>query len=126
LASDNDVWVARIFLEGVTEMSYVMVMESPNGSQSEYDEVSGKLNLDSPGTEWPKGFLSHFAGPTEDGGWCIVDEWETKEDFQNFFENRLKPAMGESTGTPMHPKWFRVYKKYSGESQDWQGVRRAA
>jgi hypothetical protein len=107
-------------------MSWVMIMESPSGSQEEYDKVANNLKLDSPGSEWPQGFISHFAGPLEEGGWCIVDEWETKEDFQNFFENRLKPAMGEDTGTPMTPRWFRVYKKFGEESQGWQAERRAA
>src|ERR1051325_749226 len=80
-----------ILCEGVSNMSYIMVMENPDWTQDEYDQITSKLSLDSPDAEWPQGCLKHFAGPSENGGWCVVDEWESKEDFQNFFENRLKP-----------------------------------
>jgi heme-degrading monooxygenase HmoA len=40
------------------------------------------------------GFLFHADGPVE-GGWQIVDAWETREDFDRWYESEVKPNLRE-------------------------------
>jgi hypothetical protein len=53
------------------------------------------------GDEPVKGLIVHAAGPI-DGGVRSIDVWETKEDSDRFFSERLMPAMAslEIAGGP--------------------------
>ena len=106
-------------------MSFVLITQNPNGSQAEYDAIREKIGLDSENPELPQGMISHMAGPLDEGGWCVVTEWESKEDFQRFYENQLKPAMGEQGLGPAGPKWFQVYKRF-GSTTTLPSMMRAA
>lgn len=53
------------------------------------------------GDEAVKGLVVHAAGPTE-GGILSIDVWDTKEDANRFFAERLLPAM-ESLEIPGGP-----------------------
>lgn len=76
------------------------------------------LGLGSPGVEetqpWPDGLISHVAGAT-DGGWCVVDLWQSHEHLERFFAERLGPAM-ESVWDLAPPSitWFQVYNTHAG------------
>ena len=52
-------------------------------------ELCGKL---------PSGGVYHVAGPTDDG-FRVVDVWESQEDFDRFFEEKLHAAL-EAEGMP--------------------------
>jgi heme-degrading monooxygenase HmoA len=47
------------------------------------------------------GFIFHADGPV-DGGWQIVDVWESREDFQRWFDTEVKPNLreGQSSAAP--------------------------
>ena len=93
-------------------------MQFAGGGQADYDAVMTQLGLGSPAVEetqqWPDGIISHVAGAT-DGGWCVVDVWESQEHFERFFADRLGPAI-EAVGTlpPPTPAWFEVYNTHAG------------
>src|SRR5438045_2026172 len=97
-------------------MSEIQVMKFAGGTQQEYDAVSHQIGLDTPGAQWPDGLRQHFAGPTDNGGWCVVDEWESREDFQRFFESRLRPAFEQVGMQQPESTWFRVYNQYDQQS----------
>jgi len=42
----------------------------------------------------PDGMIFHSAGPIE-GGWGVIDFWESREHFDRFVGARLQPAMAE-------------------------------
>jgi hypothetical protein len=46
-------------------------------TQEQFDQVHGQVNPDQP---LPKGLLFHASGPI-DGGWGIIDFWESRADF---------------------------------------------
>ena len=91
-------------------MPIVMVHDSPGGTQEQYEAVADRLTggrgLGST-EDWPvEGILSHVAGPT-DGGWCVVDVWESEEAFQRFGE-LIGPLLAEA-GMPGEPRVFRAH-----------------
>ena len=99
-------------------MAVSLSMELPDVGQAEYDAVMGHLGLGSPGVEqtqpWPDGIISHMAGAGE-SAWCVVDVWESRDAFEQFFGERLGPAL-EAAGIAGPPRmtWFDVYNTYPG------------
>lgn len=52
----------------------------PGLTQEQFDAAHDHIN---PGREKPKGLLFHASGPI-DGGWGIIDFWESRADFEAF------------------------------------------
>jgi hypothetical protein len=61
------------------------------GTQEQYDAVDSHVEVDA---NPPDGLIFHSAGPTE-GGWSIIDFWESRDHFDRFFEGRIGPAIAE-------------------------------
>lgn len=61
------------------------------GTQEQYDAVHGNMNVDG---DPPAGLIFHSAGPI-DGGWGVIDFWESRDAFDSFMASRLQPAVGE-------------------------------
>jgi|tagenome__1003787_1003787.scaffolds.fasta_scaffold20915220_3 hypothetical protein len=68
-------------------MAVAIVMDFPGGTREQYDMVVGRMHLDG---MLPPGAIHHSAGPT-DGGWRVVDVWESKEQFLDFRDTRILP-----------------------------------
>jgi hypothetical protein len=64
-----------------------MMVDNPEGSQEIYDKVRAHVGL-----EAPAGGILHVAGPSPNGGWRVIEVWESQEDAQRFFKERLEPA----------------------------------
>jgi hypothetical protein len=69
-------------------MPVAMLVDNPEGSQEIYDKVREQLGLE----DNPAGGILHVAGPSPNGGWRVIEVWESEEDAQRFLEERLKPA----------------------------------
>jgi hypothetical protein len=70
-------------------MAVLVTQELHGVSQEMYDGVNEKINaVAGP----PAGLIVHTSGPA-DGGWRIVDVWESAEDFERFREERIRPAV---------------------------------
>ena len=81
----------------------VLVIAENSGGTAEIDEAVVKaLNLI---TDPPSGARLRMAGPM-DGGWRVVSLWESREAFQSFVDQRLKPAL-EGAGRPQPQFTFR-------------------
>jgi hypothetical protein len=78
-------------------MPVAMLVDNPHGSQEVYDKVRAHIGLDA-----PPGGIFHAAGPSPNGGWRVIEVWESEEDAYRFFEERLKPAL-EAAGVPSPP-----------------------
>ncbi len=52
----------------------------PGITQEQFDSAHDAIN---PGRETPNGLIFHASGPI-DGGWGIIDFWETRADFDAF------------------------------------------
>jgi hypothetical protein len=77
-------------------MAVAMLVDNPEGSQETYDRVRERLGL-----ERPAGGILHVAGPSPNGGWRVIEVWESEEDAKRFVE-RLGPAF-EGVGAPPPP-----------------------
>lgn len=60
------------------------MIQVPGGTQEQYDAVAAALGEPRLG----EGQTFHAAGPT-DGGWCVVDVWESRAHFERFLQERL-------------------------------------
>lgn len=59
------------------------------GTQENYDAAHGVMEVD---TNPPEGMIVHSAGPI-DGGWGVIDFWESRQAFDNFVGERLMPRL---------------------------------
>jgi hypothetical protein len=80
-------------------MAVAMMVDNPQGTQEVYDKVRKQLGLEGA----PAGGILHVAGPSPNGGWRVIEVWESEEDAQRFFEERLQPAF-EAVGLPGPPQ----------------------
>jgi hypothetical protein len=78
-------------------MAVAMIVDNPEGSQEIYDTVREKAGLDR-----PAGGIFHVAGPSPNGGWRVIELWESEEDAKRFVKERLVPAF-EAVGAPLPP-----------------------
>ena len=77
-------------------MGVLVISEIPGGTADQDDAMVQALGLThSP----PQGIRIRLAGPM-DGGWRIVSLWESRDLFQSFVEDRLKPAL-DAAGRPL-------------------------
>jgi hypothetical protein len=62
-----------------------------DGTQEQYDAVNDQMGVEG---NPPEGMIFHAAGPIE-GGWGVIDFWESRGHFDRFLESRLGPAIQE-------------------------------
>lgn len=65
-------------------------------NQEQFDLAHDHIN---PDRVVPNGLLFHSSGPI-DGGWGIIDFWESRADFDAFAEGQLQAGVAAS-GVPM-------------------------
>jgi hypothetical protein len=65
-----------------------VVQEMPAVTAADYKMVEQHL-----GPDRPAGLISHVSGPVE-GGWRIINVWESEADFRRFHSERLLRAAG--------------------------------
>jgi hypothetical protein len=75
-------------------MAVVIVNEMEGGGQELYDQVNPKVME---GGNLPEGCQLHIAGPYEKG-WRVITVWDSEEQFQQFRDEKLVPAIREAGG----------------------------
>ena len=55
------------------------------------------------------GFVAHIAGPTQ-GGWYIIEVWESKADHERFMQEHVIPKMPPNAPQPSMEE-FEVYSR---------------
>jgi hypothetical protein len=84
-----------------------MLVDNPEGSQEIYDKVRAHLGVE----DRPAGGILHVAGPSPSGGWRVIEVWESEEDAERCFKERLVPAF-EAVGVqsrPPQPQFWPVH-----------------
>jgi hypothetical protein len=86
----------RIKLPGVTEQDFEAI-----------DKAIGR--------DVPDGLIFHASGPIE-GGWGVLDFWESRQHFDKFITERVMPAMTEQgiTGAAPDIHEFAVHEYLKG------------
>ena len=74
-------------------MAVVQIHELPGMTREQYEQALRELNLAGP----PPGSHLHAAGPM-DGGWRIVEVWESEEAANAFYGSTQFQEMTRSTG----------------------------
>ena len=93
-------------------MAVGVLVPLPGVTQEIYEHVNRELfghYPHEPGDGVP-GLILHSAGPADDG-WYVYDIWESAEEFKQFAESRIGPAMqsvlgGDAQGP--EPQFFDV------------------
>ncbi len=79
-------------------MAVGLRLKFDGGTQEQYDAVHGTMNVE---TDPPAGLIFHSAGPIE-GGWGVIDFWESRDAFDRFASERLQPTI-QSLGDAAMP-----------------------
>ena len=85
-------------------MAVVMRITVPEMTPEHYDAVMEELDWGN--QPRPEGMIAHYAWQG-DGGWNVIDIWESEADFGRFAESHLGPAMAKATGgdpPPIQPQ----------------------
>jgi hypothetical protein len=79
-------------------------LKFPGGTQEQYQAVHDAVNAGSP-LDRADGLLVHSAGPI-DGGWGVIDFWESSEAFDRFTQDKLMPVLQQlgERGFPSPPE----------------------
>ncbi|MGH2550050.1 MAG: hypothetical protein ACRDHN_11695 [Thermomicrobiales bacterium] len=80
-------------------MAVAVIVEFAVGTAEQYDAIQSELKL----SGWPPQNTFHVAGPTGDGGWRVVDVWDSAEAFQAFAGGQLG-ALAQKHGIASAPK----------------------
>ena len=82
-------------------MPVAVLMEFPGRTAEDYGRVMEQLGADfTP----PEGAISHVSVAMEDA-LRVLDVWETREQFDGFFEDTLKPAFAAAGVEATEPKY---------------------
>ena len=81
-------------------MSVVVSGVTPGLNADMYEAVAGKAM---PGGQLPDGCELHIAGPVEEG-WRVITVWDSRETFDRFREEKLLPAIRESSPRRRAPR----------------------
>jgi hypothetical protein len=83
-----------------------MLVENPEGSQEIYNKIRAQIGL-----EKPAGGILHVAGPSPNGGWRVIEVWESEEDAHQFLKERFEPAFKAvgAPGRPPQPQFWPVH-----------------
>lgn len=86
-------------------MTVALMVDNPRGSQETYERV-----LEVAGAEVPAGGIAHIAGPSPQGGWRVIEVFETEDDAKRFMSEKVRPAF-EAVGAeaPPPPEFWRVH-----------------
>ncbi|HVC03592.1 MAG TPA: hypothetical protein VND88_02855 [Candidatus Acidoferrales bacterium] len=106
-------------------MAEVLILEFEGFDQAAYDQVNAELGIDMDSGEgdWPAGLHTHMAGPTEGGGWIVVEVWESQEDQEAFMQSRLGGALHKAgvTAPPKRAEWTKPRAHHSPKKASAKG-----
>jgi hypothetical protein len=82
------------------------MVDNPEGSQEIYEKIRAHLGL-----EKPAGGIFHIAGPSPNGGWRVIEVWESEEEANRFFQERFVPVLLalELSGPPPEREFWPVH-----------------
>lgn len=95
-------------------MAVGVVVNVPGMTEAQYRAVRNAL-----GEALQPGNLVHMAGPIE-GGWRVVEVWESVEEVGRFLKERFLPALETLgfTGRPPQPQFWPVHTCLTAVARD--------
>lgn len=94
-------------------MTVAVQLDFPGATLDQYDAINKMLNAIHGGAHPGTGALFHFVTAT-DGGFRVVDVWNSREEFEAFIEKTIGPASAE-VGLPAPPtiQFFEVHNYFT-------------
>ena len=87
-------------------MAVSVFLEFPGVTREQYEQLAQDMALSGP----PEGVIVHVCGPTSEGGWRLVDVWETQEAFERFANELLIPhAQARGFPQPSEREFFEPF-----------------
>ena len=80
-------------------MAIAVVFDFEGGTAEQYDALVREMGIGGQPASAIPGMIFHAAGPAE-GGWRVVDVWESQEALDRFSRDRLMPAAEKIGGIP--------------------------
>ena len=93
----------------------VVIFSSPDFTSKHFDQVWDGIRA--AGHSHPKGLLSHVGFAHPDGGWMVVDVWESAEAFAEFGKILLPLVQKTGVNVP-DPKIAPVHYFYQLQTED--------
>jgi hypothetical protein len=90
-------------------MAVVIWNSSPDWNAELYEQTATKLWGKLVPDELPKGAIVHMSMPRPEGGWQVLDVWESEEAYQAFLEAELIPAAMAVNAPPFDSKVIRAH-----------------
>jgi hypothetical protein len=87
-------------------MAIGLMISIPGATQEQYDQIVEGVGDPRLG----EGQISHLAGPSADG-WCVVDTWESRADFDRFMAERLGEHLQRVGAAQPQITEFDVYRE---------------
>jgi hypothetical protein len=80
-------------------MTVAFIFESDTLTQEQYDGVMAAMGFGDAGSNLATavGAVAHMAGPRADGGWRVIDVWESEEAANAFYSSDLFAPVREAT-----------------------------
>jgi hypothetical protein len=87
-------------------MTVAMMVDNPAGSQELYEALRAELRFDG-----PLGGAVHIAGPSPNGGWRVIEIFDSSEAASRFLRERFAPALAKLgfSGEPPKPELWPVH-----------------
>ena len=82
-------------------MAIAMVVDNPHGSEELYERIREQIGL-----ERPAGGTCHLAGPRPEGGWRVIEVFDSEDDARRFVQERVLPAAEAVGAEPPPPPQF--------------------
>ena len=89
-------------------MPIAMIFDLPGMTQAHYDQIRSAVAPGNQSRDISPGLLYHVAGPT-DGGWRVIEVWESQEVADRFFQEKLAPAFQQANVPGTQPQVFPVH-----------------
>ncbi len=99
-------------------MAVYVVSDNPQGDQETYERVVGDVAQS--GQMPPPGAVFQVAGPA-DGGWRVISVWNSRDDFERFRDERLRPAL-EKAGASSDQVKISIFDAHSYMAGDLSGA----
>ena len=80
-------------------MAVGVSLEFPGVTREQYEQLAQDMALSGP----PEGVIVHVCGPTSEGGWRLVDVWESQEAFERFANESCSSPARRPSGFPSPP-----------------------
>jgi hypothetical protein len=74
-------------------VAFFQIVRLPGMDAAGFDAADAQIVVDDVS---PDGMVFHVAGPTDDGGFLVMDAWASKDARDTFLENNIRPVMEQT------------------------------